>query len=46
MQVIMLSIRILAAMNPRVAPDRMSTFTFSGGGMATEPEVTLYPGSR
>ncbi len=27
----MLSILILAGINPRVAPDRMSTFTFSGG---------------
>jgi|GEM_PF-2486127 len=31
MQVIMLSILILSGINPRVAPDRMSTFTFSGG---------------
>ena len=27
----MLSILILTGINPRVAPDRMSTFTFSGG---------------
>ncbi len=31
MSAILIAILILTGLNPRVAPDRMSTFTFSGG---------------